>query len=76
MDQELLGRLIREERERRQLSQEGLAALSGLSRTHISEIERGITALSFASLLALAGGFGVKPSELVREYERRCAERG
>jgi transcriptional regulator with XRE-family HTH domain len=76
VDQELLGQLIREERESRQLSQEGLAALSGLSRTYIGEIERGRAALSFASLVAIASGFGMQPSELVREYEKRHAGRG
>ena len=76
VDQGLLGLVIRGERERRQLSQEGLAALSGLSRTYIGEIERGVAALSFASLVAIAEGLGIKPSELMQEYEGQKAGRG
>lgn len=73
--QELLGQVIREEREKRRLSQEGLAALSGLSRTFVGEIERGVVAISLDSLASIADGFGLKPSELLLEYERRIREK-
>jgi transcriptional regulator with XRE-family HTH domain len=76
LDHEILGCAIRRERERRGLSQEGLAALAGVSRTHIGEIERGATALSVATLVAIAEGLGMKPSEIVQDYELRCTERG
>ena len=67
----ILGDIICEERELRQLSQEGLAALAGLSRTFIGEIERGTAKLSFESLVAIADGLGMNLSEIVIEYERR-----
>jgi transcriptional regulator with XRE-family HTH domain len=69
----IIGQIVREYREKRQLSQESLAALSGLSRPYIGEIERGESNLSFTSLLAVAHGLGTPASELVREYERRAA---
>lgn len=64
-----LGEVVREERVSRQLSQEGLAALAGLSRTQVGEIERGATNISFTSLVALAGGLKLSLSELIDRYE-------
>lgn len=69
----VLGDIIREEREQRQLSQEGLAALSGLSRTFVGEIERGTAKMSLESLVAIADGLGITLSEIVIKYERRSS---
>jgi len=74
IDRELLGSVLRQERERRQLSQEALAALSGLSRTHVGEIERGLVDLSLSSLVAIADGLGMSAVEILNCYERRLAE--
>lgn len=71
VDQSCLGRILRDMREQRQLSQEGLAALSDLSRTHIGEIERGVVSLSLASLFMVADGLGCSVSEVLLEYEAR-----
>jgi transcriptional regulator with XRE-family HTH domain len=70
---QIIGEIIRECREKRQLSQESLAALSGLSRPYIGEIERGETNLSLTSLLAVASGLGLPASQLLSEYEQRTA---
>jgi transcriptional regulator with XRE-family HTH domain len=67
----ILGSVIREEREKRQLSQEHLASLAGLSRTYLGEVERGDTNLSVVSLLAIADGLGILPSDLLSKYEGR-----
>jgi transcriptional regulator with XRE-family HTH domain len=67
----ILGSVIREEREKRQLSQEHLASLAGLSRTYLGEVERGDTNLSVVSLLAIAHGLGILPSDLLSKYESR-----
>lgn len=75
VEQELLGQVIREEREKRRLSQEGLAALAGLSRTFVGEIERGVVATSLDSISQIAGGFGMKLSELLLEYERHLEQK-
>ena len=66
-----LGAIIRQHRRRRGLSQEDLAQLSGLSRTHVGEVERGVVGLSFATLEALANGLGMALAELIAEYEER-----
>ena len=67
-----IGQIVREYREKRQLSQESLSALAGLSRPYIGEIERGESNLSFTSLLAVAHGLGISASELLHEYEQRA----
>lgn len=64
-----LGLVIRRCREHRKLSQEALAALSGLSRTHIGEIERGEVSLSVENLIRIAEALGLKTSELFHLYE-------
>ena len=69
IENELLGLILRKERERRQLSQESLAELSGLSRNHIGKIERGIVNLSFSNLRAIASGLNMLTSELLIKCE-------
>jgi transcriptional regulator with XRE-family HTH domain len=67
-----LGGIIRAERERRGLSQEALADLSGLSRTHIGEIERGEVNVSFTALEATIGGLGILLVDFMELYEQRA----
>jgi XRE family transcriptional regulator, regulator of sulfur utilization len=70
-----LGAVVRQERLRRQLSQEGLAALARLSRTQVGEIERGTANISFASLVAISAALQVKLSEIIGRYEERVFPR-
>ncbi len=65
------GGVLRAYRERAQLSQEALADLSGLHRTYISQLERGLKSPSLTSLDGLAQALGVKPHQLVKAAERR-----
>ena len=73
MDLEVLGRVLRQQRERRGLSQEALAELADLSRSYIGEIERGSTIPSIVTLSQLAGAFGVPLSQLIKDYELAAA---
>lgn len=66
-----LGRVIRLERERRQLSQEALAELAGINRSFIGEIERGEATPTIATLQKLADALGMKLSELIKQYEEQ-----
>ncbi|MGH2957600.1 MAG: helix-turn-helix domain-containing protein [Solirubrobacterales bacterium] len=58
------GQTVRAHRTRRHISQEELAARSGLHRTYVSGIERGERNLSLESILKLAEGLEVNPGEL------------
>jgi transcriptional regulator with XRE-family HTH domain len=63
-----LGAVIRLERKARGLSQESLAALAGLSRAYVGEIERGEVNVSFTTLVCLADGLNIALSDLVLSY--------
>lgn len=67
--EQAFGRLIRELRRERGLSQEKLAELSGCDRSYLSYIERGINSPSLSMVFQLAAGLGVRPSELVGRVE-------
>lgn len=59
------GLKIKEVRERLELSQEDLADLAGLHRTHISLIERGQRSARLETIEKLAVALRVQPSELI-----------
>ena len=71
----LLGQVIVEQRRAIGLSQEALAHRSGLHRTYVSEIERGLKVPTVGRLFALAGPLQLPPSELLRRIEGRLSER-
>lgn len=57
--------MVRMHRDRRGLSQEGLADAAGLHRTHISLIERGQRDVRLETIESLAHGLQVQPGELM-----------
>ncbi|HST33360.1 MAG TPA: helix-turn-helix transcriptional regulator [Solirubrobacteraceae bacterium] len=61
-----LGRAIREVRLERGFSQEGFAARARLDRSYYGAIERGEFNVSLETMVKLAAGLGVRPSELLR----------
>lgn len=60
-----LGERVKELREQRRLTQEGLAARIGVSRKTVSNWETGETTISTAHLPALAAALGVRQAELL-----------
>jgi len=60
-----LGQKIKFERKKRNLSQEKLAELSGISVHGISNIETGKTDIKYTNLLSLAKAFNIEIYELV-----------
>jgi len=64
------GQVVRKHRQIKGLSQEELADLAALHRTYISEIERGLKAVSLASLLRIAQALNVPAHMLMREAEQ------
>ncbi len=59
------GENVRATRNERKLSQEGLAELSGLHRTYISGVERGVRNPTLSIIIAIAKALQVEPSALL-----------
>ncbi len=64
-DQQRLGATVRLLRGEAGLTQEALAARSGLHMTEISRLERGIREPRLGTIIRVARALGVKPSELL-----------
>lgn len=62
---EVFARNVRKLRRLQELSQEGLALQAGLSRTYVSQIERGERSVSIDNMGALADALGVPLKDLV-----------
>lgn len=67
--EQVLGDVIRELRLSRNLSQEKLAELGGFERSYISKVENGERAIQFKTVVRFAEALGIKPSELVKQFE-------
>ncbi|HWX43739.1 MAG TPA: helix-turn-helix transcriptional regulator [Solirubrobacteraceae bacterium] len=71
------GEKLRAERERRSLSQEALAEIANVHRTHLGALELGLREPHLAMLLILADGLGIPPEVLLGGLfvprERRAA---
>ena len=61
-----LGRTIRKERQRRELTLEKFSKMTGLSKSFLSQVERGITEPSITSLKKIAKQFGFSVVNLFR----------
>jgi transcriptional regulator with XRE-family HTH domain len=65
------GEVLRELRQERGLSQEGLSFACERHRTYVSLLERGRSSPSLGTLWMLAKALEVRPSEIVRRVELR-----
>jgi transcriptional regulator with XRE-family HTH domain len=63
------GRAVREMRDALNISQEELAARSGLHRTYVAGVERGIRNPSLKSIVRIAEGLGTTVSRLFEHVE-------
>ncbi len=70
----LFGRILRELRSERGLSQEKLGFESNYHRTYISQLERGQKNPSLKAIFRLARVLGITPSEMIRRIESRVEE--
>lgn len=69
---EALGRVIRERRVSLGMSQEELADKSGLHRTYVSDVERGIRNLTLGALWFICNGLNISLSQIVNQMENRA----
>lgn len=68
-----MGRMIRYERVKRSLSQEGLAQAAKMHRNHIGAVERGETNVSLNNLLRIADALRLPLWRLMQEAEELAA---
>lgn len=66
---EVFGKVLRELRESKQISQEKLAEYCELDRTYISLLERGLRQPTITTIFKLAQALQIKPSELIAKVE-------
>lgn len=62
---------LRELREKRGITQTGLAELAGLNRNYVSDVERSYRNPCLDNILKLADALDVNPSELFRPFDKR-----
>lgn len=74
--QEVLGQVIREERNSRGFSQERFATVVGLHRTYIGSLERGERNVSLRNLVLIANALGTRLSVLLEKTEARVQKAG
>jgi transcriptional regulator with XRE-family HTH domain len=65
------GRVLREQRNGAELSQEQLALIANVDRTFVSQMERGIRQPTLTTLFKLAKALQVQPSTLVSRTEKQ-----
>ena len=72
----ITGRIIRELREQRGLTQEVLSGLAAVSRSHLAEIETGHTNANVETLRNISEALGMKMSGLIRTVEQLIEREG
>jgi transcriptional regulator with XRE-family HTH domain len=68
-EEEIFGKILKEERKAKKISQEKLAKLTGLDRTFISLIENGKRSPTFSTILKVCSALEIPPSELFVRFE-------
>jgi transcriptional regulator with XRE-family HTH domain len=71
----IFGTVLRELREKNNLSQEKLAEFCDLDRTYISLLERGLRQPTVTTLFRLAKALKIKPSDLIVMVEAKLSDK-
>ena len=72
----ITGRIIRELREQRGLTQEVLSGLAAVPRSHLAEIETGHTNANVETLWRISEALDMKMSDLIRMVEQAIEREG
>lgn len=73
-DHKIMGRVVRQQRERRKLTQEVFSGFAALTRSHLAMIERGQKNPNVATLWKIAEAFDMPLSELFRLVEEEMSK--
>ena len=68
-DNQIIGKVIKEKRLQKGMTQDLLSGFAGIARTHLTMIENGTKQANFETLWKIAIALEMKPSELVAEIE-------
>ena len=71
----ITGRIIRQLRQERGMSQEVLSGLAAVSRSHLAEIENGRDKANVDTLWRIAGALEIRLSDLIRRVEDEIERR-
>jgi len=74
-DHTITGRIIRQLRQERGMSQEVLSGLAAVSRSHLAEIENGRDKANVDTLWRIAGALEIRLSDLIRRVEDEIERR-
>ena len=72
-DSVVVGRVIRDLRKQKGITQEVLSGFAGVARTHLTMIENGSKQANFETLWRIAIALDIKPSELVSAIEKEIS---
>ena len=74
LDAKIVGKVIREYRERKGISQEVLSGLAGIGRSHLSAIERGERRPTLDTFFKIGDALDIGPSVLMSAIEVQIRE--
>ena len=66
---EIIGKVIKEKRIQKGMTQDLLSGFAGIARTHLTMIENGTKQPNFETIWKIALALDLKPSELVEDIE-------
>jgi plasmid maintenance system antidote protein VapI len=70
-----LGKVLKEEREKRELTHDELCAAAKISKSHLCELEKGERSVSVEILLRIEWALCLSPLYLLQEAHRRWSEK-
>lgn len=73
--QSAFAEVVRKLRLNKRLSQEEFAERSGLHRTYISDIERGVRNIAFSNIVRICEALEISISKMMQMVERQAAEK-
>lgn len=75
LDATVVGNIIREAREERQLSQEEVSRAAGIGRTHLSSIERGVRCPTLNTFIKISRAINCPAGDMLDAIEREMENR-
>ncbi|MBE6584106.1 MAG: helix-turn-helix transcriptional regulator [Ruminococcaceae bacterium] len=74
LDSKTVGKVIRNYREKSNLSQDVVSGLADIGRTHLSAIERGVRKPTLETFFKLAEALNIEPHKLLKLIEDELQE--